>query len=277
MPATSSNIALLIFEGILLLGGLVLIWRQVGRPAGRAAWRSPAPLAPWVVPPTDFLLFVFLIAVGGLLAQFVAALILGSLHLAADTRAILANTAFQFGLLLSVALLPRGTQRSGAGWRDLRGTVATGAATFLIALPVVTGVNLLWLGLLKFCGLPAEEQELLRLFEHTESKALLALLIGLAVIVAPIAEELIFRGTIFRYLRTRWPHWLALLVPGAIFAALHVNWRTLDGFASFAPLVALAIILALAYERTGRIGTAVVAHALFNLHSVVLLFAGVTT
>jgi membrane protease YdiL (CAAX protease family) len=40
--------------------------------------------------------------------------------------------------------------------------------------------------------------------------------------------------------------------------------------------VVLAVIFSLAYERTGRIGTAIVAHALFNLHTVVLIFAGVT-
>ena len=61
-----------------------------------------------------------------------------------------------------------------------------------------------------------------------------------------------------------------------IFAALHVDWTTLDGFASFAPLVTLAVVFSIAYERTGNIGTVMVAHALFNLHTVALIFLGVT-
>ena len=42
--------------------------------------------------------------------------------------------------------------------------------------------------------------------------------------------------------------------------------------ASLAPLVVLAVAFSLAYERTGHIGTAIVAHALFNLNTVILIF-----
>lgn len=277
MPATPANIALFVFEALLVICGLILLWRQALSSAGRARWRQPAPLAPWLVGGPDFLLLAFLIVVGGLAAQVASSLILGSLKLSTDTRLILANAGFQLGLLASVALLPLGLSGPRPAVGGLRRVLIDGFVTFLIALPVVSAVNLLSLAFLEFCGMPTQEQELLRLFERTDSPALLTLLVVLATIVAPIAEEVLFRGTIFRYLRTRWPHWLALLVPGLVFAALHVNWRTLDGLASFLPLITLAIILALAFERTGRICTAIVAHAFFNLHSVILLFAGVTT
>lgn len=275
VPATPANLALLIFEAVLLLGGLILIWRQAFSAAARRAALQPAPLSPWVVSGSDFLLFVFLVVMGGLAAQVAATVILGSLQLSTDARLILANAGFQLGLLVSVGFLPLGlrtAERPAGAWRR---ALVQGGATFLIALPVVSVANVLWLWLLEFCGLPTQEQELLRLFERTHSPALLTLLIVLATVIAPIAEELLFRGTLFRYVRTRWPHWLALLAPGVVFAALHVNWRTFEGLASFVPLITLALILALAYERTGRISTAIIAHALFNLHSVILLFAGV--
>ncbi|MCX6944811.1 MAG: CPBP family glutamic-type intramembrane protease, partial [Opitutales bacterium] len=51
--------------------------------------------------------------------------------------------------------------------------------------------------------------------------------------------------------------------------AMHAN------LASFAPLVALGLVFALAYERTGRISTTIVAHALFNLTATLLVLAGV--
>jgi len=41
------------------------------------------------------------------------------------------------------------------------------------------------------------------------------------------------------------------------------------------PAGALGIIFSIAYERTGRIEPAMVAHALFNLNTVVLILAGV--
>jgi len=105
----------------------------------------------------------------------------------------------------------------------------------------------------------------------------ITLMIVLATVLAPITEELLFRATLFRFLRTRAPRWIALFVPGTIFAALHVNWTNLDGLASLLPLVTLAVVFSIAYERTGRIGTAMIAHGLFNLHTVVLLLSGATS
>ncbi len=70
------------------------------------------------------------------------------------------------------------------------------------------------------------------------------------------------------------PRWLALVAPALLFGALHVAWKSLDGLGALAPLAALGIIFSIAYERTGRIGTSMVAHGLFNLNTVVLIFAG---
>jgi membrane protease YdiL (CAAX protease family) len=102
-------------------------------------------------------------------------------------------------------------------------------------------------------------------------------MIALAVVIAPLNEELVFRAGIFRYLRTRIPRWAALLLPALTFAALHVNWQNLQGLSSLAPLVVLAIVLAIAYERTGNIGTSIVAHACFNLNTIVVILSGLNT
>ena len=71
-------------------------------------------------------------------------------------------------------------------------------------------------------------------------------------------------------MRTRLPRWAALVIPSCLFGALHGN------LASFAPLVALGIIFSLAYERTGRIATTMIAHGLFNLNTIALILCGVT-
>jgi membrane protease YdiL (CAAX protease family) len=136
-------------------------------------------------------------------------------------------------------------------------------------MPVVAATSLIWQSLLEFSGVPAEKQDLIRMFLEVKSPLLLVLMMILACIGAPIMEELVFRAGIFRYARTRLPRWATLLVPACLFAALHNN------LASFAPLVALGVLFSLAYERTGRIATSIVAHALFNLNSLVLLLAKV--
>jgi membrane protease YdiL (CAAX protease family) len=98
--------------------------------------------------------------------------------------------------------------------------------------------------------------------------ASLAIMVVLAVVIAPVTEELVFRVGLFRWLRTRPLRGVALFVPAAGFAALH------GYLAVFLPIVVLAVCLALAYERSGHPLVPITAHALFNLNTVVLLLAG---
>jgi membrane protease YdiL (CAAX protease family) len=275
MPALSTNFFVAVFELILILAGAALLWRHALRPAARAGLTAAnSPLPRWQIPVSEFLLFALVIIAGSLATSFLSGLIVNPLNIPADTKTIINSAAFQIGLLIGPAILP--LQLGHHPFRSIvsRSTLLSGVTTFLIALPVVTLVNLAWMAILKASGLPAEQQDLLRMFSEAQSPALLTLLIGLATLVAPLTEELLFRATLFRYVRTRLPRWMALLIPGIIFAMLHVNWMNLDGLASFAPLVTLAIVFSLAYERTGRIGTAIVAHALFNLHTILILFTG---
>ncbi len=277
MPEDSPPLIVVLFELSLIISGVVLLWRLVLSPTARARLRSTTPqLAPWTASLRDFLLCAALIAASGLVASFIVGLLIAPFDLSPDARTILNSAAFQLGLLIGPAFAPLDLGHPALRPPLPRSVFVSGFVTFLISLPVVTAVNLLSLYLLDLAGLPAQQQDLLRLFAEADSSALLAVMIALAVIVAPIAEELLFRATFFRFLRTRVPRLIALLLPGTIFAALHVNWTNYDGLASFLPLVTLAVIFSLAYERTGRIATAMIAHAFFNLHTILLLFAGVS-
>ena len=277
MPEDSPPLSVVVLELSLLVLGVVLLWRFVLSPAARARSRAnPPQLAPWKVSVRDFFLCAALIAAAGFTTSFAAGLLLAPFDLSSDAKTIINSAAFQFGLLLGPAFAPLDLGHPPLRPPLPRSVFFSGLVTFLIALPVVTAANFLSLYVLDLTGLPVQQQDLLRLFSEADSSALLALMIMLAVIIAPVAEELLFRATFFRFLRTRTPRWVALLVPGTIFAALHVNWTNYDGLASFLPLVTLAVIFSLAYERTGRIATAMIAHAFFNLHTILLLFAGVS-
>lgn len=266
---------------VLVLGGLWVLWRAVFSPEARQRYRAGSPLAPWTLSPGDFLAAALFVICGGLVAQTVVALTLRALSddfLPADHELTLVvhGAAFQIGLLLGAILAALFTRSRARPATDstvmpvarvslLRG----GAGAFLAALPVVTLLNLGWTGLLTLFEVEAPPQELVFLMVEAESPLTTVLLIIFAVVVAPLAEELVFRAGFFRYLRTRTPKWIAYLLPAAIFGALHGN------LAAFVPLTALAIVFAVAYERTGRIGVPIIAHALFNLNTVALLFAGV--
>ena len=265
MPAPT-NVFATALELTLVFAGLVLLWRLALSPAARAQ-PPPAQLAPWDTPLSNFFLFLWLAICGGLVLPVLAQQAARTFALGAQTKLILVNAAFQGGMLAGIAVYhvffhrraPRTPLALGA-------SLLAGAAAFLLSLPLVVVVGLAWTGLLKLCGLPVEPQDAVAFFTRTQSPVLLAAMIALAAVIAPITEELLFRAGIFRYARTRLPRWATLLLPACLFAALHHH------LASFAPLVVLGIVFSLAYERTGRIATAMVAHALFNAYSVLRIF-----
>jgi membrane protease YdiL (CAAX protease family) len=262
-------------EIALALVGAVLLWRLELSPAARAR-RTLSPLPPWNASIVDFLRFGFSIIGGAFVAGLFAGVTVSLLGLRGDAVTIFNGSAAQFGLLAGVAIYQTKVERVPLRRPVLgRAVFMGGAATFLAALPLLHVTAIAWQFFLQQCGLPVDHQDLIGMFAHADSPWLLTILILLAVVIAPLTEELVFRAGLFRYFRTRMPHWVALMVPALLFASLHVNWQTLQGLASLAPLVVLAIAFSIAYERTGHIGTAVVAHALFNLNTVFMIFGGV--
>ncbi|MFH1436898.1 MAG: CPBP family intramembrane glutamic endopeptidase, partial [Pseudomonadota bacterium] len=79
------------------------------------------------------------------------------------------------------------------------------------------------------------------------------------VAVAPIGEELLFRGVMMTWLRRRGRWWVALLVTTFLFAASHFSLpRTIF------PIVFVGLVLGWLVLRTGSIFPAIAAHAAFN-------------
>lgn len=274
MPDLPAQIALAL-EIAFALTGLMLLWRLVLSPVARARQASQLPALPaWDASLSDFFLFLWLVICTGLIVQFGASALLKPTSFDSDTKLLLAGTAIQLGMLLGIAIYRYGLTRRAftAPLPANRGNpVIGGLITFLIALPLLTVVGLVWQKGLELVGIPAEKQDMIDLLAKSGSPALVITLVAFATLVAPITEELLFRAGIFRYTRTRAPRWLALLGPACLFGALHFN------LASFLPLVALGVVFSLAYERTGDIRVTMVAHGLFNLNTVVIVLSGVGT
>lgn len=144
--------------------------------------------------------------------------------------------------------------------------LAYGVCVFL-----VSATSVLWQSFLKLVGADAPPQDLVTLIAGTGHPWLLVALFSSAVLFAPFTEELLFRALCFRWLRTRASRGVALLTPAILFAFVHGN------LAVFMPLAVFSLILALAYERTGRPAVSILAHALFNLHSFLLILLNVHT
>jgi len=84
----------------------------------------------------------------------------------------------------------------------------------------------------------------------------------LAVVSAPLVEELVFRGLVFQLLRRR-GFWVAAMGSSALFSAFHGNPM---GFFS---IFALALVMAWQRERSGSLLPGMLLHALYNSSQVV--------
>jgi uncharacterized protein len=265
------------FELAMAVAGAVLLWRLALSSRARAT-RPPPALPRWNATVPDFLIFLLSILGGSFIAAALASLAAKSMELRGDAMTVFTGAGAQLGMLAGVWYFwSRPRPNAPMAPPPSSSILVSGAATFLVSLPLLLIAAKLSELAVKALGLPTERQSLIAMFANADSPVLLAAMIVLAVVLAPLTEELVFRGGLFRYLRSWAPHWVALVVSALLFASLHVNWSTLEGLTSFVPLMVLAIMFSLAYERTGHIGTPIVAHALFNLNTIVLIFSGVGT
>lgn len=90
------------------------------------------------------------------------------------------------------------------------------------------------------------------------------LLLIYSVILAPICEELVFRGVTLRYFRRALPFWLANIFQAILFGAFHMNW--IQGIYA----AALGLFLGYLCEKGGSIYFSIFMHFLFNLWGTVL-------
>lgn len=87
------------------------------------------------------------------------------------------------------------------------------------------------------------EQELLTAIGDDPTATVLVVLI--AALLAPIGEELIFRGVLFQALRRRTGMWAAAIISGAVFGAVHVEvigWEAMPGVLAAVVLLGFAVV-----------------------------------
>ena len=85
-----------------------------------------------------------------------------------------------------------------------------------------------------------------------------------AVIMAPIGEELVFRGATMRLFRQALPFFFANICQAILFGILHANW--IQGIYAFA----LGILLGYVCEKGGSIYYSILMHILFNFWGTVI-------
>ena len=90
----------------------------------------------------------------------------------------------------------------------------------------------------------------------------------LAVVAAPLAEEFLFRGLLYRGLRRKYPASWAVLGSALLFALMHPPGGAVAVFG-------MGVVAAVVLEKTGRLWAAVLVHAVYNgLAVAVVLWGG---
>ena len=141
---------------------------------------------------------------------------------------------------------------------ELPEIVATALIGLIIVYIVLALIAPLWISLLQSIDFNHDEQDLVAQIRKGGSHLELAMMGLLIIVIAPVCEEIAYRGTLYRFMNGKMPDWLAIVIPSALFSAFHANL-----YASV-PLFILGAALSLAYKRTGSLLTCILLHGLFN-------------
>ena len=239
-----------------------------------AAYPPPVPARPrirWGLPDVGLAWVVGLIAALVVSSIVAAAAGIDTSRVSDDVGVLLASVVGQaIGVIGTLELVAR---RKGRG--SLRadfGLVARlpGGRWTTAALWLLAGVAL-QLAILPFLQIvvdvhgKAETQDVVEQFKQARGPALVLFAV-IVVTVAPVAEELLFRGALLRALQRRMtPAW-AVFVSALAFAAVHPLLSPSIGSVIAIPgLFALGVLSAALAIRTGNLSASILLHAGFNL------------
>ncbi len=186
---------------------------------------------------------------------------------------VISAIAFQGAILILLIFFLR---EHGSGWRESFGlerrwqkAVLSGLMVAILFLPMawlLQKTSMMVLDHLPYLSLHPEEQQAVRTIRGATALGERITLGIVTIILAPLSEELLFRGVLYPGIRDAGFSRLALWGNSALFAAVHMNAAT------FLPLLLLAVVLTRLYERTGNLLACISTHSLFNALNFALLF-----
>jgi membrane protease YdiL (CAAX protease family) len=235
-------------------------WPPVAGPPGG----SPAPddggcasWAPWTAPLALLTALVF--AVVGAIGVGIVGAIFGATFEDPPPAVNIAATVVQDGAFIGAALLFAG--RAGRVLPEQFGLVRTrikpALGWMLVAYVVYIGLGQLWAQIVDVDA----KDKLPDSLGVDESTAALVAVCVLVTVIAPIAEEVFFRGYFFGALRNWRGPWLAALITGLVFGAIHAG----SADAVFlVPLAILGVMLCVVREQTGSLLPCIALHAVNN-------------
>ena len=147
-------------------------------------------------------------------------------------------------------------------WRSLIRVVAVFTVIILISVNLISSISVSWL---QDVWPNLEPQETVKAFKESSSMGFKFLVVIAAVVIAPLAEETLFRGFVYGVLKRYTDAPFAALSSSLMFAIIHMH------VGSLLPLCMLAVLFCLAYEITGCLLVPMLLHAIFNGVSIIAM------
>jgi membrane protease YdiL (CAAX protease family) len=188
----------------------------------------------------------------------------------ATRRIVIQSISFHMiglGIVILSLLRRRVTWRDAFGLepRAILRDVGKGAIFYLATLPFLVFYTFLYQAILRGMGYEIMMQEVALVVAGEQSFWMRLYLAGLAVVLAPLFEEILFRGIGLPLIARKWGVAAAVVLVSLFFAAIHFH------LPSMMPLFVIAVAFSLAYIHTGSIVVPIVMHALFNGVNVAVL------
>jgi len=180
----------------------------------------------------------------------------------------LALPVFTVMSLISILSTRRVSHREAFGIR-LKGFfkhIVTAVFFLTAAFPLLVVANLVYISILRSLGYQVEPQDVVRMFLESHVPLWQQVYLSfLAVVIAPITEELLFRGLCLTAALKVMPVREAVLLVSVFFAFVHQHPE------SAVSLFILAATLSLAYLHTGNLLVPILMHAGFNASQLIAL------
>jgi membrane protease YdiL (CAAX protease family) len=148
---------------------------------------------------------------------------------------------------------------------NLPGNTKQGIKRYLVTLPLIILAGFITNQISSFYGLTPDIQDVVKWLLEEKSIFILACLIFFGIIIAPIIEEIIFRGFLQSALKNYFGERYAVLISAFLFAAVHM-----DVFV-FLQIFILGILLGYLYDQTKTLAASVVVHILHNSLTMIFL------
>lgn len=240
--------------------------------AARAQGADAPPVLPvgkvavWIYRPLDLLGMAVIAGVFYLLSVGNAVAAEGKEPVSMSVGIVLFSIMFLFLMAaVSVAIVIRrmGPVRwLGLRWKEWPWVLLIAPGTVVCMWVFFAGLQGLgYMDLMERLGVE-KVQETVELFQKGKDPAVLILMAFAAVIVAPICEEVVFRGYLYPAAKRYAGPWVAAVCTALMFSAAHGN------MAALLPLFVFGLVLVALYEFTGSIWAPVAAHFLFNAATV---------